>query len=178
MDIVVEQLVKRKKTRQSYTGMFFAIASGLVLFWLFVMVLSEIPGFSTISLFLFAGMVYLIYLMASSANLEFEYSFVNGALDVDKIVNRRRRVAIASLNARKIEKMASVRDGEFQRLNGDSNIAKVYAISHRDDEGQYYVLYEGEKGMCMLVFQPNDEIKDGFYRLNPRKVFLDDKNGY
>ncbi len=174
MDIVVEQLIKRKKTRQSYTGMVFGIAAALVLFWIFIMVLGEMPGFRTIALFVFAGLIYLIYYMASSANLEFEYCFTNGALDVDKIINRRKRVAIASLNARKIEKMASVNNAEFQRLNNDETISKVYAISHREDGGQYYVLYEGDKGRAMLVFQPNEEIKDGFYRLNPGRVFLDD----
>jgi len=174
MDIVVEQLIKRKKTRDGYLGMAFAIAAAIVLFWLFVMVLGEMPGFSTIALFAFAGLVYLIYLMASSANLEFEYSFVNGALDVDKIINRRKRKNIATLNARKIEKMASVKDGDFQRWNRDETIAKVYAISHREDPGQYYILYEDGTQRRMLVFQPNDEIKDGFHRLNPQKVFLHD----
>ncbi len=174
MDIVVEQLIKRKKTMQSYATVGFGIAAGLVLFWIFLIVLGSFPGFSTLSLVVFAGLIYVIYLMVTTINMEYEYCFINGALDVDKIVNQRKRVRIAELNGRRIEKMASVKDPEFQKLRQDAAIKKIYAISHREDEGQYFVLYEGEKGRCMLVFQPNEKIKDGFYRLNPRRVFLND----
>jgi hypothetical protein len=70
--------------------------------------------------------------------------------------------------------MARPKDPEFHRLMQDRGVKKIYACSHVNDSDTYYVYYENEKGRNLLLFNPNDKIKDGFRRLNPQKVFLDD----
>lgn len=179
MDIFVEQLVKKKKTAGSYARIWGGIIGALLFLWIFFtilypMIIQVIPMLGTISFLLCAGVVFLLYLLVVNTNLEYEYCFTNGALDVDKIINRRNRKRMTELNARKIEKMARPTDPEFQRLMQERSVKKIYACSHKDDADTYYVVYEDEKGKNLLLFNPNEKIKDGFRRLNPQKVFLND----
>ena len=179
MDIFIEQLVAKKKTAASYVRIWGGIVGALLLMFLFFtvlypIVLQVIPMMGTIAFLVCAFLVYLLYLLVVNTNLEYEYCFTNGALDVDKIINRRNRKRMADLNARKIEKMARPKGPEFHRLMQDRGVKKIYACSHINDNDTYYVYYEGEKGRNLLLFNPNDKIKDGFRRLNPQKVFLDD----
>ena len=61
------------------------------------------------------ALVYVLYRVVVGTNIEFEYCFTNGALDVDKIINVQRRKRLAELNARKIDIMASANHSEYRR---------------------------------------------------------------
>lgn len=178
MDIFVEQLVVKKKSAKTYAGILGSLVGVFVVLWLFLNVLTlvsqYIPMLGGIVFLLCFGLIYLFYRLVSNTNMEFEYCFTNGALDVDKIFNRKSRKRMTSLNARSIDKMARANDPEFQRLMKDSGVKKMYACSDIHAEDTYYVIYNGEKGRQMLLFNPNEKIKDGFKRFNPQKVFLDD----
>ena len=179
MDIFVEQLVVRKKTVGTYLRIFGCLVGVFVVLALFFTLLSPlvsrfIPALGGVSFLLCFGLIYLLYRLVSNTNLEYEYCFTNGALDVDKILNRRSRKRMTSLNARSIEKMARANDPEFQRLLQDGGVKKMYACTAVKEADTYYIVYNGEKGRQMLLFNPNEKIKDGFKRLNPQKVFLDD----
>lgn len=179
MDIFVEQLVVKKKTGKTYLGIFGSLVGVFVALWLFLIVLMPlvskfIPMLGGLSFLILFGLVYLFYRLISNTNMEYEYCFTNGALDVDKILNRRSRKKFTSLNARSIDKMARANDPEFERLMKDSGVKKLHACSLVQAPDTYYVLFSNEKGRQMLLFNPNDKIKDGFKRFNPQKVFLDD----
>ena len=177
MDIFIEQLVIKKKTAASYAIIFACLVGAFAVLFLFTgflfPLLAMVPGMGGLAVLICFGLIWFLYRIITNTNAEYEYCFTNGALDVDKILNRRKRKRIADLNARTIEKMASAKDPEFARLMQDSAIKKVYACSHKDAEDLYYILYEGAKGRRVLLFNPNEKIKDGFRRFNPKKVFLD-----
>lgn len=179
MDIFVEQLVTKKKTAGSYLRIWGGIFSVLAFLWLFFSFLypiiwQVIPALGSLALLACVGLIYLLYLLIVNTNLEYEYCFTNGAMDVDKIANRRSRKRMTELNVRRIDRMAKPNDPEFQRLMQDQGVKKIYACSHIHDADTYYVSYENEGKRCLLLFTPNDKIKDGFRRYNPQKVFLDD----
>lgn len=179
MDIFVEQLIEKKKTAGTYVGIFGCLVGVFVVLWLYFIVLmplvSEfIPILGGISFLLLFGLIYFFYRLLSNTNQEYEYCFTNGALDVDLILNRKNRRRFTSLNARSIEVMARASGGEFERLMKDGGVKKVYACTHVKDADTYYVIYNGKRGRQMLLFNPNEKIRDGFKRFNPQKVFLDD----
>lgn len=173
MDIFVEQLVKRKRKTTDYIKVFLCFAAALVVVML-MFSFSNIPYVGSLIFLAAAGVVYLIYNLSLTINLEYEYCFTNGALDVDKIIAARRRKRLTDVNARNIEMMASTKDHAFNGYMNNRDIKKVYACSSVDDEGVYFVLYTKDSKKTMLLFNPNETIKDGFRRLNPQKVFLND----
>lgn len=173
MDIFVEQLVKKKRTGKDYLRIVACILGAFLL--LFVMVFGmAIRGLGFIIFAVCCGLIYLLYILITATNLEYEYCFTNGALDVDKIINVRSRKRLTEVNARKIEMMASNRNHEYKRFLEDRNTKKIFACSHPDDEGVFFVIFQGDDGRKMLIFNPNDKIKEGFRRYNPQKVSLND----
>lgn len=173
MDVFVEQLVTRKRQPLDYLKLLFCFAAaGIVIFLMFMF--SALPYVGTLIFLAAAGVVYLIYNFSMTVNLEYEYCFTNGALDIDKIIAARRRKRMTEVNARDIEIMASTKNRAFGNYMSNNEIKKVYACSAVGDEGVFFVVYTKNGKKMMLLFNPNETIKDGFRRLNPQKVFLND----
>lgn len=172
MDIFVEQLVVRRRTGKDYLMMAGCVAAALLICFFVPMFLGRFLGGFT--LLLCVGLVYLLYNIMIGSNLEYEYSFTNGAMDVDKIIAAKRRKRVTSLNARDIEMMGTTKNPAFDGYMKNSEIKKVYACSAVQDEGVYFVLYSEGGKRKLLLFNPEERIKDGFRRLNPQKVFLTD----
>ena len=172
MDIFVEQLIKRKRRASDFVKVALCIiASTIVIFFTFLTIGSPLTPFTFL---LGAGLLYVLYNLNISINVEFEYCFTNGALDVDKIIAARKRKRLTELNARDIEMMGTTKNRAFRGYMENNEIKKIYACTSLNDEGVYFVVYERGGQRNMLLFNPNDTIKDGFRRLNPQKVFLND----
>lgn len=173
MDVFIEHMVKKKKTAKDYLKVVLCILS--IIGMLGLMMCSLAIKYVGLILFTICGIViYLIGRTVSTINMEYEYAFTNGALDVDKIIAAKRRRRMTSLNARSIEIMAKANSDRIDPYLNDRSIKRKYACTDVYDEDVYFVIYADDKNKCMLLFNPNEGIKDGFRRLNPQKVFLED----
>lgn len=173
MDIFTEHMVKKKIGIADYIK----VVCCLMIITVVLMIMPSIAQVQFVGVVLFlvcAGIIYVLYNVIISIRVEYEYTFTNGALDIDKILAAKRRKRMTSLNARKIEVMASVHSGELDKYIDDRSIKRYYACSDVDAPDTYFVIYSNDKNKCMLLFNPNEDIKDGFKRLNSQKVFLTD----
>lgn len=168
MDIFVEQLVKKKRSAKDFMIIIACIAAALILVWLILNFAFAYIGF--IGVIIAAALCYGLYVLITSVNLEYEYCFTNGALDVDKIINVRKRKRMTELNAREIDIMSSAKSEEFNKYYNNAAFKKVYACADRHSDDLYFVIYNEGGEQKMLLFTPNDEIKDGFKKFNPHKV--------
>lgn len=172
MDIFVEQLIRRKRRPSDFVRVGLCIiAATVVIFLTFMTINSPLIPFT---LLIGVGLIYVLYNLNISINVEFEYCFTNGSLDVDKIIAAKRRKRLTELNAREIEMMGTTKNRAFNGYMQNGDIKKIYACTSIKDDGVYFVVYERGGVRNMLLFNPNDTIKDGFRRLNPQKVFLND----
>ena len=103
MDVFVEQMVVKKKTGKDLARTAACALGGAVALFLIVSFLGQYLGFLTF--LIVAGVFYLLYQVVIGSNIEYEYSFTNGAMDVDKIIAASRRKRMTALNAREIEMM-------------------------------------------------------------------------
>lgn len=172
-DIFVEQLVKRKKSGADYVRVIFSIVAALVLVFIMVVGNIAIPFFGFFVFIICAGLIYLLYIFVTRINLEYEYAFTNGDLDVDKIINVRSRKRLADINAREIEYMAKISDPAFRQYDQNAEIKKIYACEDKRDPDTFFVIYLDDSDKKMLFFNPNEKIQEGFRRYNPQKVVLD-----
>ncbi len=173
MDIFVEQIIRRKRQPLDYVKLLLCLVAATVVI-MAMFIFNTVPFIGTIIFFAGAALVYVIYNVGTSINLEYEYCFTNGALDVDKIIAARKRKCVTEINARDIDMMGTTKNRAFAGYMQNREIKKVYACSSIKDDGVYFVLYNVDGRKHMLLFNPNDTIKDGFRRLNPQKVFLED----
>ncbi len=172
MDIFVEQLVKKKRGVKEILIVLASILGAIVVLWLmtFAFILPFI-GFGVFAVCVV--FMYLLYFLVTSINQEYEYGFTNGILDVDKIINMRKRKKMLEINVRKMEVMGDRKASEFPKYMSDSSVKKVYACTHKDAEDLCFLVFMDESGKnCMLLFNPNEKIVDAIRRYNPQKVVL------
>lgn len=172
MDIFIEQLVKKKRGVKELLTVLGSILGALVVLWI-VPFAFIIPGVGFALFALCVIFVYLLYFLVTSINQEFEYCFTNGVLDVDKIINMRKRKKMLEINVRKMEVMGSRQSGEFRKYMENANVKKVYACTSRDAEDLCFLVFPDESGKnFMLLFNPNEKMIDAIRRYNPQKVVL------
>ena len=99
MDVFVEQIVKKKAS-----GMDYLIYLGVIIAAIILITLSMlfIPA---LTIMVLAGAIFGAYYLITMRDLEFEYSFTNGDLTVDKIMHRRSRKRLISFDVHTVEEM-------------------------------------------------------------------------
>ena len=102
-------------------------------------------------------------------NVEFEYVYFNGDLDIDKIMDMQSRKRVFSTNIKEMEVIAptgSVELHPYQRT-------KTLDYSTQNPEDKTYemvTLFKGET--VKVIFNPNEKILNGMKNMAPRKVFI------
>ena len=100
-------------------------------------------------------------------NVEYEYLFVNGDLDVDKIMSRAKRKRMFSMNVSEMELLAPSDAPELRQYQN----AKTLDFSSGTGQAKLYTLVVADHGeLKKVVFEPNETIIEGFFVLAPRKV--------
>ncbi len=173
MDVFLEQLVKHKKTAFDYVK--------LVLLTLAAVVLTVV-GFIANLIFgkyLF-GMGYLVlaaiwygyYLLFQMFNIEYEYILTNSEMDIDKVMSKKGRKSVTSVDFREIEICARVNDSEYKSIleNTDGFEKIIDASGDMKEDNVYFADYHGDNGKRRIYFQPTEKMIDAIYKFNPRCV--------
>lgn len=157
MDAYTEQIVKRKKTYRD-----FLIKVAMIMSIFAVLSLGFILGVYVNFYFLFLGVVgvaydiYLCHRVITGLDVEYEYQVTNNNLQIDKIMSKRRRKSILSIDIKKIEGFDKITDN---RLNPDRCDKVMYLGEYEDDPKQYrFIVQTNKYGKVMVVFAPNEKI--------------------
>ena len=158
----VELLVKKKKTPKD------SILKGLMIAGIVILVLIGL----VIPLVLIAAIALgvLAYFKMPGLDLEFEYLYVNGELDIDKIMSKVKRKRVGSFDISKAEMVAPVKSHELDYYRQSTDLKVVDCSSGEDHANVYGMVIKDEKGMKLVLFEPNQEILDDMRRIAPRKV--------
>ena len=161
-----EILVKRQKTPKD------TLVKGLVIGVVAVLLAGGIFFFNPI--FLAAGMVLgmlAYYLILPMLDLEYEYLYVGGDIDIDKIMAKRKRKKVASYSKDSLEVMAPTGSEHLRSFLGN---LKVKDYTSGDPEKKTWTLvYGGEQGSEAVCLELTGEIAQDMRRFAPRKVFFD-----
>ncbi len=170
MDIFLEQMIKRKKTAGDVMKIFFCVVCVFAIF-LLVPGFLLIPGIGTVLFAICVIAVYLLYKMVCGINLEYEYTFTNGSMDVDKIISAKQRKPMLEINIRKIEMAGERKNPAFASCLKNRRVKKVYACTHKNAEDLCFILFQDKDGKDkLLLFNPNHELREAIRRFNPQKV--------
>lgn len=158
-DFYTEQLIKKqpnsKDTMKKAGLIALAVAS---VFLVFIIPFGIIIPVAVIA---FVCMMFL------RMDVEYEYLFVNGDLDVDKIMHKAKRKRVFSANVKEMELLAPAGNAKL----GEFRNAKVLDVSSGAQRANLYVMVVAQSGeMVKLIFEPNDTIIEGMFLMAPRKV--------
>ena len=126
MEIFVEEMVAKKKN-----GAYFAKVLGLValcfavVFILMTVVMAAFAAFAPFIFLISAGCVYGTYILISGEDVEFEYALVNNEIDIDKIINRKKRKRLTSANLRELESFGTKANPDYEKYAKDPVVKKI-----------------------------------------------------
>lgn len=168
MDVFNEHIVSRKPSGAQWVLRILILLAAALLSLLAVTFVPQI------GLVLAAGIIYGAYWLFSSFNVEYEYILTNGELDVDKIVNRRKRKRVLTVDCRKFEVMAHVQDEAHRAEMESSNIqTKLDVSSGANYDKAYFCIFTDEKkGRVRMIFEPTEKMLASIKSFIPRKLFI------
>lgn len=164
-DVFEEQLVKRvaEPKYAFYMGACVFVTVAVA----FLSLLLQQPLFLVLAILLGVGDYYLF----QTFDVEFEYTYVNGELDFDKIVAKSRRKRMLSVDVHKLEMIGPKGACQLDSLRNSKY--KSYDFSSNNEEHTIYEMYiRTENELLQIYFEPNQNMLEAMRQLGPRKVIL------
>ena len=166
---VVECLVKRNLTTGAIAGRFCMILGDLTGVFATLIVIGNWPAWSLIALLGLIGLGFATYFVFRNTNLEYEYSYFEGEMRVDKIMGKATRKKLATFDFNKMDMMAPVDSPRFHNAQGMK--AVNYSTRSAEDTTYGAILYNDQNEQVFLMFTPNEELMAALQRLAPRKIY-------
>ena len=102
------------------------------------------------------GAGYGTYFLVTSSYVEYEYTFTNGELDVDKIIAKKKRTSLLSVEVRSFTDFGRYSDG----LEESEDMTVVFATDNVASKEYYADFDHKEYGITRLVFVPDERMLD------------------
>ena len=113
------------------------------------------------------------YFILPKLDLEFEYVFVNGELDIDKIMAKAKRKRVKSFDLAKMDIMAPVNSHRLEYQNHNTK-AKILDFSSGNASHKVFAMFiPDEKELYKVLIEPDAQLIENIQKSCPRKVFLD-----
>lgn len=161
-EFMTEQLVKKKTTATDVlikAGLILLTAASLLFFHL-----------HTIVSIIFIVLVFLDIYMFRRLDVEYEYVYFDGDVDIAKIMNKQSRKDLFSCNIKEdMDIIAPTESPELQRYQD----LKTLDYSTKNPGNKTYTmvtLYKGQK--VKVIFEPNEKMLNGMRDTAPRKVIF------
>lgn len=170
-DVFKEQLVKKESNAKNALIKGGVIGATLLIF-LILSAFNSNPLVSAVFPFVFLALIGGAYFLFTMQNVEYEYIYTNGELDIDRITNRSRRKRVFSSDIRAMEIVAHIEDKDY--ANEFANLQKTMDFSSGKIKPNTYVarISYGEK-MVKLIIEPNETIQQAMSTvLSPRKFHI------
>ncbi len=157
-DIICEQLVKRKLTPK-----YMAIGAGIITGGVFLSFLAYAIGvYADPAVGLMGSMLFLcgifitFYFGRFAIFVEYEYSFVNGELTIDKISAKSKRKHMLDVDVKSFEKMGKYDPEKEEKLK----ITKVcdFSVDKYDSDTIYAYFKDSSGNNTLLIFTPNEKL--------------------
>jgi hypothetical protein len=167
VDVFIEKLVKKQKTpKDTLTAIGLIVASLVVVFFIIPM----IPFVKGFLIFFIVAIPFFAYYVIRSQNIEYEYAYTNGELDVDKIVAESRRKRLLSVDCKDFEIVAKLSSDKY--LEEYKNIPnRIEAVSSMTSPDVYFAVFENGGKRTILYFEPDEKMIEAMWKYIPRKFF-------
>lgn len=113
------------------------------------------------------------YFIIPKTDLEYEYLFVNGELDIDVIMSRAKRKKVKSLNLTEADLIAPVNSHRMDYYNGNQNMKMLDYSSGNPDHKRFAIIIRDGGAACKIIVEPDEEMAKAIKNSAPSKVFLD-----
>lgn len=168
MDSFAEQLLKKRNGLKENLIISLIISAMVLVCALAVMFLLPIPA---LCLMLIFGAIYGGLWLIKTQHIEYEYSVLNGDLDIDRITGKRKRKRVVQVRAQKIDEFLPVPDEMDTKGFG-----RVLFACTAPENATFYVTYHSKKNGRTIVFlEPNERVLKELYagQNRPKQLALE-----
>lgn len=169
MDNFAEQIVKRNMTKSEKSKRSAVLVCGVIvtiLLTVAAMLMLASPLIAFAGLVFAAGAGYGTYFYVQNTDVEYEYTFTNGELDIDKIIAKKRRKSLVSID---ISKFADF--GRYEDSTEETDDMTVVIASNNIAQQEYYADFPHEEyGSTRLIFCPNEKMLENINKFLPRAL--------
>lgn len=166
-DVFKEQLIAKETTAIDIIKKVGVILIGIVL----ILVLSQISFIANLGVmpFIIVAVGWGVIILVRRFNVEYEYVFTNGELDIDKIYNKSKRKSGLSINVRKFDVLVNLNHPDAANELSRTNQTIDYS-SGKLHENSFAAVYEDGGKRIRLLFDPNEMMLDAIKMYIPRKI--------
>lgn len=165
-DLYTELLVKKEKTAKDSI-----IKYGLIV----LTVLLALAGLLIHPFVLIAAIIAGVaaYFIIPRTDLEYEYLFVNGEMDIDKIMSKAKRKKAGSFNLAEAELVAPLNSHRMDYHNNNQKMKVLDFSSGNPEHKRFAVITRIDNEACKIIIEPDETLAQSMKNCAPSKVFLD-----
>ncbi len=163
-EVYHEWMIKRKMT-----------AVGIALRIFFVLLCISVACmtviFGPVAILLAVALGYVTKFIFQLTDVEYEYLYLSGECQVDKICGKTRRKGCGKIEMDKVEIIAPENSDELAPY--ERQVYKLRDFSSLEQDANRYVVFERkDSSLIKVIFEPNDAIIKEMQAVAPRKVIL------
>lgn len=169
LDNICEQLVTKTRSGADVAKII-GIMIGSVLLASVSMFFAIALGF-TFLILISVGILALGIWLLSGVNIEYEYIITNNEMDIDKIIGRRKRKRMITVDISKAT--------DFGAFPGTENIdadTTVHATTGTQTDAHYLLVEHGSYGTVKVIFNPNERTREAIVQELPNALRARIKN--
>ena len=169
MDNLAEQLIEKRRTGADLAKKALISVGALIIasFFMFVAIFMGLYVSVILAVGVLAGAIWLL----GNFNIEYEYIVTNNEMDIDKIIGRRKRKRMITVDISKTEDFAP-----YPPENDVSADATVHAYSGSDTDAYYLLVNHSDYGKVKVIFNPNKKIREAIMQELPNTLRIKLRN--
>ncbi len=162
-----ERLIKRETTVTDIAIRTFFV----LLCFMPVVFIRFVGGFAII---LIVGLIWLAHFMFVLTDVEFEYLYLSGECQFDKICGKTKRKGCGKIEMEKVEIIAPEGAAELENFEKQSYRVRDFSSYSKDAE-RYVAFQRKDSALIKVIFEPGADIIREMQLMFPRKVIVSDK---
>lgn len=163
MDNYCEQLVEKKKTTADIVKMI-TLSLGLILGAAACMFAAMFIGL-TFLVVIAVGLLALGVWLVSGMNVEYEYIITNNEMDIDKIIGRRKRKRMITIDLTKADDL-----GKYPPEKDIESDTTVHATTGLEKNARYLLVQHKDYGKVKVIFNPNQKLMEAIAQEIPKSL--------
>lgn len=184
MDIFMEYLVAKKKDTKDKLIIAGLIAAGVVVSLamfaaMLIVALAMAKAENQMGTFTFSiGFVLVLFmwygvlLLISMRSVEYEYIVTNNELDIDKVMSKKGRKHLVTIDIHDASCVARIDDAEHNSVykNPPPGVRVLDYSAHSANGYTYFIDVQIDGERTIVLFEPTGRMMDALWKANPRNV--------
>lgn len=113
------------------------------------------------------------YFLIPRTDIEYEYLFVNGEMDIDMVMAKSKRKKVKTLNLQEADLVAPLNSHRLDYYNGNTKLKVLDYSSGNPEHKRFAIITRDENQTCKVIIEPDEYMAQAIKNSAPSKVFLD-----